>query len=628
MSLEFMPGMVPNYQTAGNNVMVQYADVTQADGDEIRYFFPTNVTTLPNGSYIGSKAIVEAIDPTVVPENMGVINDKGEEVIPFENKAIKPITDDTLLVELGHPVSPSVLEAIKLSKNKDKNPNAATQLVTTSAAIKDKMNNIMGPEGRYLLNDQFSEGTIVDLNGNNLVNDKLYSYIGISGNQLYFSTNEANSDIVTMPLNQPVVSETTPEVEAPVSAGVEEVQPIASEVQSVVSEATPEVEAPVSAGVEEVQSIASEAQPLVSEATVAEPTVSAGVEEVQSIASEAQPVVSEATVAEPTVSAVDVPVAQSTSPIEVSLEVPSDPIPVIGDHDSVMPPEDLALPSVGEHYTELQEDIITEVPVVNSNEFDTDSNKEEVAETFNPEVLKSQVDTAFDLESSESEEDEFSKMVGSVDVSGSEPVLSFDNKEFGIVPENTELISDKKPESIDEKNEYQNSEDFDDNNDKIKRIADTLVMLKNRDAKKDAEIEDLKHKLNEANNQIRQAQDQIQQARGDVKRVVEAGRELSYKVKDLQRENQGLMKTNSSLEGTIDSLREEKRSLLEANNSLESTVNDLRKEKQDLVDDNSNKDRKIVSLQRGNAKLREVYDMASSILDESEEENKELKLAA
>ena len=147
---------------------------------------------LSNGNWVASTALVEAIDPLVVASNIGVISGEGEVVVPFENKAIKPISDKAILVEKAVPSTQSVIDAVNMRKE----PLAATKLVTTPATIKDRMNAKMGNGGRFIFNDQFSEASVFDLDGNNLLNDEYYSFIGLNNDTLYMSKNVVDSDIV------------------------------------------------------------------------------------------------------------------------------------------------------------------------------------------------------------------------------------------------------------------------------------------------------------------------------------------------------------------------------------------------------------------------------------------------
>ncbi len=160
--------------------------------DGKQYYFLDGMT-IANGNIIASTVLVEAIDPVVAASSIGVIDSNGNVVIPFENKSIKLISDDLLLVEKANSVTPSVVEATSLRSD----PLAATKLVTTAATIKENMNAKMGSEGRFIFNDQFSEATICDINGNNIINDEYFSFIGMKNNEsLYFSKNTTDSVVV------------------------------------------------------------------------------------------------------------------------------------------------------------------------------------------------------------------------------------------------------------------------------------------------------------------------------------------------------------------------------------------------------------------------------------------------
>lgn len=148
---------------------------------------------LGKGRIVASTALVEAIDPMVPASNIGVIDSEGKIIIPFEYKAIKPVSDKAMIVENVNPVTPSVIEAAGLRKD----PLAATRLVTTPATIKEKVNAKMGPGGRFLFNDQFSEASVYDLDGKNLLDNKLYSFIGYNNDTLYLATNTPNTDVLT-----------------------------------------------------------------------------------------------------------------------------------------------------------------------------------------------------------------------------------------------------------------------------------------------------------------------------------------------------------------------------------------------------------------------------------------------
>lgn len=157
-----------------------------------QYYFLDN-TSMTNGNIIASTVLVEAIDPVAVASSVGVIDSNGVVVIPFENKSIKPIADGLLLVEVASSTTPSVVEANSLRSD----PLAATKLVTTPATIKDKMNVKMGAEGRFIFNDQFSEATVCDYSGNNILDNQYFSFIAIKNNEtLYLCKNTIDSPVM------------------------------------------------------------------------------------------------------------------------------------------------------------------------------------------------------------------------------------------------------------------------------------------------------------------------------------------------------------------------------------------------------------------------------------------------
>ena len=165
--------------------------------DGKQYYF-LDGEKLGKGRIVASTVLVEAIDPLVLASNIGVLDEEGNVVIPFENKAVKPVADKAMIVEVAKPVTPSVIEAANLRRD----PLAATRLVTTPAAIKEKVNAKMGVGGRFLFNDQFSEASVYDLDGNNLLDGKLYSFIGYNDGVLYLAGNTAETEVVTYSLKE------------------------------------------------------------------------------------------------------------------------------------------------------------------------------------------------------------------------------------------------------------------------------------------------------------------------------------------------------------------------------------------------------------------------------------------
>ena len=118
---------------------------------------------------------------------------------------------DILLVEPAEAVSENVKEANALRTD----PLAATRLVSTPSQIKEKINSQMSSEGRYMLNDQFSEATICDINGNNLVNGEYFSYVAKDGNQLYMAKNNPETEVYKFSLSDKKLEDNNTVAEVP-----------------------------------------------------------------------------------------------------------------------------------------------------------------------------------------------------------------------------------------------------------------------------------------------------------------------------------------------------------------------------------------------------------------------------
>ena len=174
------------------------------DGKQYYFLDESESKKLPNGSRIATTALIEAVDPMVKPNNVGLIDASGNIIIPFENRSIRQVNDDVLVVEKAVPTTQSVLDSLTLRND----PQSATKLVSTPAHIKDKLSAQMGCEGKYLFNDQFSEASIFNVNGVNLVNNEYYSFISTANDKLYMSKNTTDSVIDEYDLTQAVVDNT------------------------------------------------------------------------------------------------------------------------------------------------------------------------------------------------------------------------------------------------------------------------------------------------------------------------------------------------------------------------------------------------------------------------------------
>ncbi len=333
---------------------VVYYDVLETGK---KYFFLDGENgKLKNGNVIATtnlKIAINANKPEELAE-IGVVNPDGQEVIPFTNKRVKAINEDVLLAEPVMPVSENVTKAIEDRSN----PQEATRLVSAANTIKEKINSSMGPEGKYVFNDLFSEATIYDIDGNNLVNGEYYSFIGVNNDSLFLSKNDPESEVVTLPLvkekvedvvaEEPVAEETINEENIDVS----EVQVADNVIDEAFNNETAE------------NTVAEEAvEPVAENTEVAEETVEAPVsEEVTEEVVNEEPVAEETAATEE--NAVEAPEDTFGGPIETPMEEAAEEEAVAeSTPENIMPPvaEDAITEEIAEPVSEeneLTEDLI------------------------------------------------------------------------------------------------------------------------------------------------------------------------------------------------------------------------------------------------------------------------------
>ena len=323
--------------------------------DDGKQYYFLNDTKLANNNIIVSTTLVEAVDPNVVRANVGVVNENGDIVIACDNRSIRLVTNNILLVEKANPTSPSVVDAVKCRKD----PLAATKLVSTPSVIKDKIFAAMGDTGKFIFNDQFSEASLFDIDGKNLLNDKYYSFIAINKKEdtiyLCYNTKESNVDVYTIATGELVDNNVSAPVEgeqaiAPETAVVPEA-PVAPEQTPVELPAVPDsvgegvapiapevpatVEQPVTEGVQsELQTLGTDTEPVqpVTPDNIALPTAEemAAVQDVQVEENKYTATVSE-------------PAVDQTAPVE---EVPQTNEMVIPEAPVVPEPEQAVVPEV------------------------------------------------------------------------------------------------------------------------------------------------------------------------------------------------------------------------------------------------------------------------------------------
>lgn len=164
--------------------------------DENTLYYFIKDYSLENGNIIATTNIKEALGHAAYT-SLGVINQEGKILIPFENKMIKPIKDQLLLVEKNIPTTASVLESLK---NKS-DPFALQTLAQNAATIKKQLQGIMGMSGDFVFDNQFSEAALYTMDGINIAN-QYFSFIGENNGDYYLATNVLGSTIMKFNPNQ------------------------------------------------------------------------------------------------------------------------------------------------------------------------------------------------------------------------------------------------------------------------------------------------------------------------------------------------------------------------------------------------------------------------------------------
>lgn len=215
-NVSFNRGRVSEY----NGQKDLYCDyITVVTGNNQAVYYLLKDKKLDNDFFIASTDLKEAIDPNIPHAKIGLIDKNGNIAIPFENKSIKQVAKDYLLVVRNQPQSKSVLDAIS-SRN---DPASAEKMVNANAQIKDKLNKEMKYQGKFIMNDLLSEGTICSLKGENLLDNKYYSFIGMTDDAFYCSTNVPEEAVTKVSRNGAFVEEdemTVPPVVAPATEPV------------------------------------------------------------------------------------------------------------------------------------------------------------------------------------------------------------------------------------------------------------------------------------------------------------------------------------------------------------------------------------------------------------------------
>lgn len=451
--------------------------------DGRQYYFKQE---LVNGNVIVTTQLIEYVDPMTKAKNVGLINKDGMEIIPCVNTAITPISNDILLVEPAIPVSQNVVEANSLRLD----PLSATKLVSIPAQIKEKINAKMSNNGRYKLNDQFKDGTICDIDGNNLVNNEYYSFIALDGDKLFMAKNNPETDVLEFNITD--------------KKFVEEVN--TESVVDTVMTSTEPVQEVVETPVEEVQPVQDVVTPIenVNEGFAKE-DIDLGQE-------------------------ITIPAVEENIPVE-NVVTPINPIQEEASNDNI---------EVGNVGSESFDEIKEETPVAEIN------NDEVEAEIEDKEL------TEEDLDDRESElerrlnelNEKFNNMNEQIT---NIAVKEEDTKDMEEEAKEEDVFTTPEVDSIDEIEE--GTDEYDEIDEVVEDdIKDTTM----EDATK--ALDALAQKYNEKNIELNEALEREEKLKASRKNYIEKAKAQEQKITLLNTKNHELMETNTKLEAKIESL--------------------------------------------------------------------------
>lgn len=165
-------------------------ECTYMKTDDGKQFYFIENFQLSNGNIIACSDLSQGVG-NKPRQTLGVITPRGEIVIPFENKMIKPLENNLLLVERNIPITPNVANA--LAKKDD--PNTATNYMNDANTIKSQLKSVMTGGENYVFDNPFSEAALYTLEGVN-VGGNYFSFISKNGNDYFLSTNVVGSSIL------------------------------------------------------------------------------------------------------------------------------------------------------------------------------------------------------------------------------------------------------------------------------------------------------------------------------------------------------------------------------------------------------------------------------------------------
>lgn len=166
------------------NMEINY--VVPSDG---KMYYVLKDGELKNGSIIATLDPKRAVDEKVLCDSIGVFKEDGSVLIDFNKKDIKKITNDLLLVVNACPISNEVINA-QASRN---DATASSTLKENQVSIVDAMMKEMGITGSMVFSNPFEEANVYKMDSYNNKVGIDCSFIGKSDKELFFHTNDINT---------------------------------------------------------------------------------------------------------------------------------------------------------------------------------------------------------------------------------------------------------------------------------------------------------------------------------------------------------------------------------------------------------------------------------------------------
>ena len=173
--------------------------VVPSDG---RMYYVLKDGVLEDGTVIATLDPKYAFDQTIPCSTVGAFKEDGSILIDFDKKEIKRIDKDLLLVVSSKPSSNEVLDALA----KENDQISKSMILDNATIITDKLINEMGITGEMLFSDAFSEANVYKTDSYNNKIGIDCSFIGKTSKELYFHTNDVNSESKIVNLGEGLVN--------------------------------------------------------------------------------------------------------------------------------------------------------------------------------------------------------------------------------------------------------------------------------------------------------------------------------------------------------------------------------------------------------------------------------------